>query len=289
LRISPSLSQGSVCTQGHHHRHRGACCQPSVAWALLGLPASRQTALALPPAVAQPAPYRQPRPCGLLPPPGGHRRGRRAPAPARFSSGLLVLGSRQNVRRRPDRSVDRGGQPRPALVLCRRSQGRALAHEARARRHRRRGPLRCTSPPGAACTARRCPTVRADHMSPPPRREPLRHRGGRHTTGRAPAALGRPWLRLRALAPRQRSAFAAAPVAAPARRHSAVPPRRRVQHGRRPPSDGVRLGQASAGVPHPAATPASPARGGRQGAVASRLHGLGGGPRLHGPTVMWAP
>src|SRR5439155_13200714 len=62
-----------------------------------------------------------------------------------------------------------------------------------------------------------------------------RHRAGRRTTGRAPAARGRPRPQLLSLEPVHRTGFAAAPVDSNALRQSAPLPARPVDHYTPPP------------------------------------------------------
>ena len=106
---------------------------------------------------------------------------------------------------------------------------------------------------------------------PHTRRAPLRHRAGRRTIGLVPAARGRPRLRLLSLAPRHRSAFAAAPVDSNAPPRSAVPPGRRAHRCIRPPPGGAHFGHASAGAPRACVRPGFSTNRGKVGCCAPRL------------------
>src|SRR5262249_20532249 len=133
--------------------------------------AQGETDLSLDHAVDEQAQHRQPRygrdPFGFLQPHGGDCRRILDPTKTRFHRGLLVLIGLENVGSSTDRSVDRGGQHRPPIVLFSLGQGLDLNHEAIARLYWRWGHLRRPAPTGAARAAGLCHAVIADRLIPP--------------------------------------------------------------------------------------------------------------------------
>ena len=158
------------------------------------------------------------------------------PVPPWSSSGFLRT-STATTRREPDAV---GG------AVC----------AGRPRRARRVWRVAATMPERTACR-QGAPTPRRP-LRPAARRWRLRHRAGRRTTGRTPAARGRLRPPRPAPGPRPRTGLAAAPGDSRARRSSAVPAARRVPRGLRPRAVGTRLGQASGGALPLWGTPVAP-------------------------------
>src|SRR5262249_52203390 len=171
LSVSPYLDQGSLGTQGEHHRRRRDRCRAFVPWHLLAMGREIQAHLPLQETGDQQADDGAPRqggePCGLREPPRSESRGGLAPPKPRVDRGRVVWIRREQLGIWPLCRAHRRGADRPALVFLGMTPPLDRPHQALPCRGRGWVGLRWPSAPGAARAAALGPAALAARVRPP--------------------------------------------------------------------------------------------------------------------------